>query len=294
MPLNRDDLPSIGYWRNSPDRIAQRFYISFCLLMSSIQDRFLGLMEYENRNLNWSATCSYYALVHGGRLLSFIALGDFPTGHSKLKELLGCCRRSKPEKKVLDWLADFTKENIDYGKLDLFDLKELLVTWFVQHGVEDFGLRLRRFAEILGIAAKLRNDSNYEALLIAHEHQHGFMTGVFRRLASAMSRATGVALPLITEAFSAYVDNDAELDQKRPAYRNFWHYYLYKRVLPAVAAKLQGHPRLRGDLERLAREIQPQAPAPSRWYDDLDQMVSMEFFNPKTGLMEKFESNIKK
>jgi hypothetical protein len=260
--------------------------------MSSIQDRFLGLMERENGNLNWSATCSYYALVHGGRLLSFLALGDFPMSHSVLKAVLGCRRASNPQKKILDWLVHITKQTIDYGKRDPFELNQLLLGYFELHGVEHFDARFRQFAEILRIAADLRNDSNYEALLIAHEHEHGFMTHVFARLASAMSRATEVALPLITEAFSAYVDNDAELDQKRPAYRNFWHHELYKRVLPAVAAKLQGHPRLREDLERLAREIQPQAPAPSRWYDDLDQMVSMELFNPKRGLMEKFESGI--
>ena len=66
---------SLGYWRARPERVPQRFYVAFCLLMSSLQDAILGQKERQSHNLNWSATCSYYSLVHGGRLLCFLALG---------------------------------------------------------------------------------------------------------------------------------------------------------------------------------------------------------------------------
>ncbi len=35
-------LPSLEYWRAAPERLPQRFYIAFCLLMSSVQDFILG------------------------------------------------------------------------------------------------------------------------------------------------------------------------------------------------------------------------------------------------------------
>jgi hypothetical protein len=87
-PDGRSNLPSLEYWRVHPDRLPQRFYIGFCLLMSSVQDFILGQKEQKSRNLNWSATCSFYSLVHGGRLLSFLGLGDYPRQHSELGDFL--------------------------------------------------------------------------------------------------------------------------------------------------------------------------------------------------------------
>jgi len=60
--------------------------------MSSVQDLILGQKEQESNNLNWSATCSYYALVHGGRLVCFLGLGDYPMQHAELRNLLSAVK----------------------------------------------------------------------------------------------------------------------------------------------------------------------------------------------------------
>src|SRR5947209_2957867 len=83
-----DSIAAREHWRRSPAHVAQRFYVAFCLFMSSVQDAFLGLMDRERNNRNWAATCAYYALVHGGRLLTFLALGDFPRRHKTLQAIL--------------------------------------------------------------------------------------------------------------------------------------------------------------------------------------------------------------
>jgi hypothetical protein len=62
--------------------------VALCLLMSSMQDYFLGLKESEEGNHNWAATCCYYSLVHAGCLLVFLALGDFPMSHKMTFPLL--------------------------------------------------------------------------------------------------------------------------------------------------------------------------------------------------------------
>lgn len=80
--------PSHAYWRESEARIKQQWYDSFCLMMTSAQDRLTGLMLRESGNLNWATTAFYYSGVHAGRLLCFVCTGDYPTGHAQLADLL--------------------------------------------------------------------------------------------------------------------------------------------------------------------------------------------------------------
>ena len=99
MPINLSDLRSVSYWRDGQE--PQRFYIGFCLFFSAIQDWALGQKELRVHNLNWSATCSYYSLVHAGRLLTFLALGDFPT-----QRIAICANSSVPVMKEVPTMLD--------------------------------------------------------------------------------------------------------------------------------------------------------------------------------------------
>src|SRR5207244_4019820 len=115
IAINRERLPSIEYWRVCEARKARRVYISFCLLTSSIQDALLGCKERDASNLNWSSTCSFYSLVHTGRLLCFLALGDFPTRHQGLRNLLSTTastdfKNQRDDGFPFDWLRKFTRD----------------------------------------------------------------------------------------------------------------------------------------------------------------------------------------
>lgn len=68
MLADRNHLASLEYWRTPQERVPQRFYVAFCLLMSSIQDWILGLKERESANLNWSVTPYYVLLAQGGEV----------------------------------------------------------------------------------------------------------------------------------------------------------------------------------------------------------------------------------
>ncbi len=46
------------YWRESDARVKQFWYVSFCLMMSSVQDRLTGLALREKGNLNWMTSGS--------------------------------------------------------------------------------------------------------------------------------------------------------------------------------------------------------------------------------------------
>jgi hypothetical protein len=56
MSYERSSIPSIRYWLEQPERLPQRYYIAFCLLMASVQDLILGQKAREEKNMNRSAT----------------------------------------------------------------------------------------------------------------------------------------------------------------------------------------------------------------------------------------------
>src|SRR5690606_27889861 len=96
--IQPDQLP-FEYWNRDNDGRTQYYYLALCLMVASLQDALLGQVERRNRNLNWSATVSYYSLVHSGRLIAFATLGDYPTQHASLRRLFN------GEQVRLDWLS---------------------------------------------------------------------------------------------------------------------------------------------------------------------------------------------
>jgi hypothetical protein len=267
---------------------------------------FLGLMERERDNLNWSATCSYYSLVHGGRLISFLALGDFPRQHERLRSLFSSGRPDvAPRRERFDdgfpfnWLRDFSRlldrrvspEPLAATHSDReLPLRQAIIEYFEQLGLPEFGPRFDRFGETLKAAAPLRNDSNYEALLIAHEYRHTQMTDAFKRLSDAMCGAAEAANPFLNDVMAAFVNRDRDLDSEREAFQAFLYDYLHRRLVEGLSRKLAGSPALLERLEGLVAEIVPMRPAAE--YGWLEGAVSLDIFGPKAELMWEFRSKI--
>src|SRR5439155_2199997 len=116
LPPSLTDMsnwPSYAYWRESDDHVKRLWYVSFCLMMSSVQDRLTGLALQESGNLNWATTAFYYSGVHAGRLVCFVCFGDYPMGHAELATLLAPTQRTRtgqPSRRFrLDWLNKFLK-----------------------------------------------------------------------------------------------------------------------------------------------------------------------------------------
>lgn len=305
MPTDRVNLPSVAYWRGG--RQPQRFYVAFCLLMSSIQDSLLGLKEQGSANLNWSATCSYYALVHAGRLLTFIALGDYPKSHAELRRVVGITGqhpRRRPRARdgfPFDWLRGFSVEASPGSPQNepsaappsaggSIDLREALVQYWTDTGVERAAERLNRFGAVLEAAGELRNDSNYEALLIAHEYEHVTMTSAFECLARDMAAAADSNLPFVAEAFTRFLRADPDLEPDRGGYSAFARDYLEDRLVLAVDRKLGGYQDLKKKLRATVARID--VPSTGIDYHDLEHKVSLDIFGGKARLMGAFQGRI--
>lgn len=293
--LRRNELPSLLYWQQSPQYIAQRFYVAFCLFVSSVQDTFLGLRERDRQNLNWSTTCSYYGMVHSGRLLAFLALGNFPESHEELKWLFQGPLTTTNKKVRLNWLQGFANPSISSTAAQLAVQRAdppqylgVMKRYFQGCGVQE--ARIDEFARMLAAAKPLREDGNYEALLIAHEHNHQSVTASFTDLARAMSRAAEESLSLVEFAYSAFVANDQDIESERDAYRTFLYDYLHDHMRAAITRKFGGSQHLATRLTELAERLQPTSPGAN--YRHLDALVSMTMFHGKRGLMEDFRRRI--
>lgn len=304
MPIDRTTLASMVYWRRDPDRQPQRFYIAFCLLMSALQDWALGRKEEREQNLNWSTTCSYYSLVHVGRLLVFLALGDFPTSHAKLRTLLlpGSIELVRSRRQAdgypFDWLREFARARIPDAAAatrttpvgELADVRRSVIRYLEQIGVGAANERVSRFGSVFATAGPLRTDSNYEALLIAHEYRHMTMSSAFEELARHMGGAAESAMPLAAEVFSRFVMDDPDLSDERQSYQRFANAYLHERMEPAIRRKLSNTPEVEELVARMIQRIQiPDAAAD---FSHLEQAVSLHIFGNKARLMDGFQRKI--
>jgi hypothetical protein len=303
MTDNRIGLSSLGYWNQSQSRVAQRFYVAFCLLMSSVQDYLLGLWESEHHNLNWSATCSYYSLVHGGRLLCFLALGDFPKSHATLRNLLAGANtprsneRARPDGYPFDWLRDFT--NTDETRSSSgssltsihSDLRKAIVEYFDEVEVVNARCRLDHFGKLLRNAAPLRNDSNYEALLIAHEFDHELVSVAFEKLCKSMSSAAEVSLPFLIDAFNGFRRRDPDFPEDRRPFESFLRVYKEQRIAKAIQRKICDVDSVRAKMEELLALLDVERTDSS--YKQIEDWVSVDIFGMKSWLMNEFKSKIK-
>lgn len=291
--LDRNNISSIVYWRRSPEHKAQRFYIAFCLFVSSVQDTLLGIRERNHQNLNWSTTCSYYGMVHAGRMLTFLALGDFPKNHESMRNLfrpgsdVQNARGTRNTSTTLNWLMGLDP-SFRSQTGNRLDFRETIVSYFLDLGIQSS--IIDEFGKMLYVAKPLREDGNYEALLIAHEYEHTMMSTSFADLSRAMSCAAEKSLSLLETAYSAYLANDPDIENNRNAYRSFLYDYLRFRVFEAIARKLEGSCLLVKRLEEICQRIQPTTTHSN--YRELEEMVSMRLFSGKNRMMENFANNI--
>jgi len=165
-----------------------------------------------------------------------------------------------------------------------------MVEYLTDTGVQRARERLDWFAAILTAAAELRNDSNYEALLIAHEYEHITMTSAFESLAKSMSAAVDSNLSFVMEAFTCFLRADPDLEADRAGYFAFVHDYLTRRLVPAVHRKLGGFDDLKEKLLEIVARID--LPGTGGDYHRLEDAASLDIFGGKARLMGVFQGRI--
>jgi len=102
----------------------------------------------------------------------------------------------------------------------------MIVAYLNLVNVADVRQRLTSLGKVLGPACDLRNDSNYEALLIAHEFRHEIISPAFADLSSNMAMAAESTLPFLIDAFNGFRFHDPDLPENRDQYETFLHVYV--------------------------------------------------------------------
>jgi len=271
-----------GYWLDSPFLRAQKQYVSLCLLLASLQDAVLGIAELDRQNLNWSATISYFSLVHAGRLVSFVAFGSYPMQHSSLRGLFA------GRTATLNWLGihlgfddgqHWSRPSVGSGDV------EREVARLDELGVADAPSRWQRYGEVLESAAKLRNDSNYEALLIAHEFGHE-LHETFERQAHLMSRCAEFGLEFAIDVFNAERSSNRDNRQYAEPFEALIHSYTHAHLVPALTRKVSSVGAAAGLLDRAVSRIGTDGSAVGDYRRE--QALKRAHFQGKDQLMHKF------
>jgi len=207
--MNEERITPNEYWENNDCNRDQKFYTAFCILVSACSDYAIGTTLQHGNKLNWACTALYYSLVHAARLIIFVETGDFPTSHSSLSTLF-----SKGEL--------VCNQQYTWGKSTLRPFAR--EQGFQVEAVEHFNLisipeEIRKnMGDNLKSARKLRNDANYEGLLISHEYDHVKVTKSFNRLAVTLQLASRMFLPIMIRQFKDYLN--------RSQRREYWYAFL--------------------------------------------------------------------
>jgi len=311
------------YWNSSQTRKAQRLYISFCELAAAALDyaEGLSLLRRDARRqgaarLNWAGTAFYYSLVHSARFLIFTAVGDFPTQHNKLAQAFS---ESHSGTVSTDWLKSFaTSATVQYTTT--ISLEQLVDYWSSDTSKGDTAALFEWFANALTKAKALRNENNYESLLIAHEYQHSYLNSAFKQLANAMEGVARTALAAVVRSYARVLEpqrSSASVDARRESQEHgamvpldiesqsnddgqrrsneaaFVRRYVENRIIEPVRSwygtdMFVVSKAITGLMEPLSA-----LPIGSEIVlSTFEEAVSVDLFGPKVGLMDKFMRKI--
>jgi hypothetical protein len=165
--------PPFNYWRwdernhdTSIQRLGERIYVGACLLWTSLHDRHIG-NRLASSYPNWATVCYYYSIVHALRLLWFFLYGSYPTSHSAMAKVLSTEQGTRA-----NWGRD---TGVPPGKAVICSsaLKGAIAEGL---GQPTLAARLPEVGTVFASAIRLREDSNYESLILAHQYIHRSMS----------------------------------------------------------------------------------------------------------------------
>jgi len=242
-------------------------------------------------------------MVHAGRLICFLAVGDYPTAHAKLREVFSSDVTQRTSRSGVnpgypfDWLRDFSARA--EGRLleprrravrGASEALPLVSEYLGRVGIIGATDRLERFGAVLEASGRLRNDSNYEALLIAHEYHHQSITSAFQNLSHHMAAGSESALDFAVDAFNGFRKHDPDLPEDKLAYEAFLHEYVRDRIGEATRSKVASEPTAEARLADVLQRIGTRPMSTHR--QDLEEYISRVVFEGKASLMTDFERRI--
>jgi hypothetical protein len=310
MPPPASQPPS-EYWNACEARKSQRLYISFCELAAATLDyaEGLSLLRRDERRqgaarLNWAGTAFYYSLVHSARFLIFTAIGDFPTQHGQLPRAFS----TEPAGTFsTSWLKSFAPTQA--GQYTAKSHSEQLVEfWSMGTAKKQIEAQFEWLADALVKAKALREENNYQALLIAHEYNHSYLNSSFKDLATAMDGVARVALdtavrsyarllqPEASSGLAANVCGETAIDNNslwRDTEAAFVHRYVQRRIIEPVWNWYGTDAYVVGNaISALMEPLSALHVSAGIELTPVEKSVSVGMFKTKVGLMDKFKGKI--
>ncbi|MEB3219764.1 MAG: hypothetical protein VKN72_26495 [Nostocales cyanobacterium 94392] len=301
MLFSQFESNKFWYEPNNNERIAHRLYVALCLYISAASDFAVGLDLKNSGKLNWSTTASYYSILHSARLIIFLAIGDYPSknGHKSISNLFA--GKPNPDRAdkyyVGDWLEKFA--NIRFSNVDKFTLDALCHYYEACLQLHHSGILFGSIGKILENAKNLRNNSNYDALLMAHEWHHEQVSDDFVSLSKSMSNGAKLCLEIAGNCFEKYVIYDPIIDDNREKIKYLVKNYIFKRLYPVIEQRIQDKFIL-GILKESTKkfkDLQVQLEISTNVENELNEFETSfsisRFFNKKS-LMDTFKDEAKK
>src|SRR2546422_5777124 len=150
-----------------------------------------------------------------------------------------------------------------------------------------------RFAPLLAKFRNLRNDCNYEALLVAHEVNHDIGTQGFRDLVVAADQASDLAVRLAIIAYLEHTKSAQCFDFARGQFHAAHARYLSGRFERSLGQKFVGSSAAMDELRRTRDRLDwPGAPAGIDVKAFLAPIMYDEF-GEKKGLMARWRADIR-
>ena len=179
-------MKPLDYWKEDEPREDQYFYVAFALVASAVNDFGVANDLHLSGKLNWAASAYYYSVVHAGRLALFLVYGDFPTRHRELAQAF----REEGVSGGPFWFSSLQgtmTSHVQRSDRHEFNRREL-VSRYEGRGMDAAHVEsmFGRWARLFDKAKGLREDANYESLLIAHEHHHVVVTRAFEKLCETL------------------------------------------------------------------------------------------------------------
>jgi hypothetical protein len=286
-------MDPLGHWRRSPQARAQQLYVAFSEIASSCLDycegsKVLREAAASNGRLNWASTILYYCMIHSARLLVFLPFGDFPTNHAQLAK---CFAENGGGGVRTNWLDGFAGQQVGTYRASV-TFARISEFWSIADQPEGARRHLVRMGQVLIPARNLRNENNYEALLIAHEYQHPYVTPAFRDLADTMREAASEALKMSVEWFRAYLlvrvgaTAGGSLEEAQ-----FVSRYVRTRVEQPIQSWYGTD--IADETADLLRPLSvPSGAANDTAVERMERDVDFAVFHPKAGLMTDFERKV--
>lgn len=289
--------------RTIKTRLGQRMYTTSCLLWSSMHDRVMA-NKLADQCPNWSTVCSYYSMVHALRLAWFVLYGGYPTGHSSMGNVLADRTYDYNRKEYID--GGQANANWHHGDLESgrAQITHSALVGAIEQGLvkRDLAEQLESIGRVFQSAVDLRNDANYESLLLAHQYHHwsgrpgGHHVNVSKAFQTAqklMKKSNDLVLSYVAELLMA-----AFADEREWFCRNHWYSgdVLWGAVINAVNQMIQGclpyftdmdvhswwNSSPFGPLRNASSFINPDY--------ELDRGSNYELFGVKRSIMEEFRN----